>query len=61
MKYELNAPVAIAASGENGTIIGRAEYVHAEPCYLVRYKTADGRAVESWWTESALTPWPTQF
>lgn len=55
MKFELTTTVTIAASGEQGEVIGRAEYTHAEPSYLVRYKCADGRAVESWWTESSLT------
>jgi len=53
-KFKLNEPVTIAASGEQGIIIGRAEYVHSENSYLLRYKAADGRAQESWWTESAL-------
>lgn len=54
MKFELKQAVTISASGETGEVIGRAEYVHAEASYLVRYKCADGRAVESWWSESAL-------
>jgi hypothetical protein len=54
MKHDLKKTVTIVVSGETGEVIGRAEYVYAEPSYLVRYKDADGRAVESWWTESAL-------
>ncbi len=55
-KHELNAAVSIAVSGEQGAVIGRAEYSsYSEPQYLVRYKAADGRACEAWWTESALT------
>lgn len=54
MKYALKQTVTIAASGEQGEVIGRAEYTHCEPSYLVRYKCADGRAVESWWSETAL-------
>ena len=42
-------------SGEQGTIIGRAEYVFMENQYNLRYVAADGRAVEAWWGESALT------
>lgn len=53
-KFELKQQVTIAASGEQGTVIGRAEYVHCENSYYIRYKAADGRATESWWTESAL-------
>jgi hypothetical protein len=54
-KFNLNASVSIAASGEAGEVVGRAEYAVAENSYLVRYKAADGRAVEAWWSESALT------
>lgn len=54
MKYELDQTVSIAVSGEIGTIISRAEYVNKEPMYLIRYKCADGRAIEAWWDESAL-------
>lgn len=54
-KFRLGDEVAIAASGETGEVIGRAEYSNAEDGYLVRYKAGDGRATESWWGESALT------
>ncbi|MCA8045517.1 hypothetical protein [Burkholderia arboris] len=54
-QFELNANVTIAASGETGEVIGRAEYTASESSYLVRYRSADGRAVESWWGESALS------
>lgn len=53
--FELGATVAISVSGETGTIVGRAEYTAAANNYLVRYKTADGRATEAWWQEDALT------
>jgi hypothetical protein len=48
--------VRIVESQEFGTVIGRAEYDYAEPQYLVRYRAADGRAVELWWTQGALAP-----
>lgn len=54
MKFELKSKVRITASGESGEVIARAEYAYAEPSYLVRYVTGDGRATESWWTETAL-------
>jgi hypothetical protein len=54
LKFQLNDEVVIAASGEEGVVIGRAEYSYAEPSFLVRYKAGDGRAVEAWWTETAL-------
>jgi len=54
-KFELKQQVTITASGETGEVIGRAEYQTAENSYLIRYKCADGRAVEAWWTEYALS------
>ena len=56
LKFELKQQVSIAHSDERGTVIGRAEYAYAEPAYLIRYQAADGRAVEAWWSESALEP-----
>lgn len=52
--FDLDQTVTIAASGESGTIIGRAEYAHSENSYYIRYRAGDGRAVQSWWPESAL-------
>ncbi len=46
--------VEIVCSGEQGFIIGKASYSEGSAQALVRYKAADGRAVESWWNESAL-------
>jgi hypothetical protein len=46
--------VTLKLSGETGIVIGRAEYMDAEEGYLLRYKGADGRQVESWWTNSAI-------
>ncbi|MBB5444617.1 MULTISPECIES: hypothetical protein [unclassified Paraburkholderia] len=54
-KFQIGANVQIDASGEAGEIIGRAEYSTGENTYLMRYKSADGRAVESWWGESAIS------
>lgn len=54
-KFELMQNLAVSCSEEQGTVIGRAEYSQNENSYLLRYKAADGRAVESWWGESALT------
>jgi hypothetical protein len=59
-KFELNKPddnmptVRVVCSGEAGKVVGRAEYAIGEDAYLLRYKAGDGRAVESWWPESAL-------
>ncbi|MDN7488509.1 hypothetical protein QZM35_12445 [Burkholderia sp. AU45274] len=54
-KFSLGERVAIAESGESGSVHGRAEYSEAANNYYVRYVAADGRAVESWWSEGALT------
>jgi hypothetical protein len=54
-KFDLKQIVKITESEETGTIIGRAEYSTVPlPSYLLRYKAADGRATEQWWTEDAL-------
>lgn len=53
-KFNLSQPVVIAVSDEVGEVVGRAEYTTAENNYFVRYRSADGRAVEQWWPESAL-------
>jgi len=52
--FKLGDAVKITTSGESGVVIGRAEYTTCEPQMQVRYKTTDGRAIESWWTQSAL-------
>lgn len=54
-KFNLGQAVIIECSGETGQVLGRAEYLSGEQSYQVRYKAADGRAVEAWWGESALT------
>lgn len=52
--FHLKQVVKISESGETGTVIGRAEYITQESQYQIRYKSADGRAVEQWWGEGAL-------
>lgn len=54
-KFDLRQPVKLSVSGEEGEVIGRAEYSTTKVAsYLVRYKAADGRACEAWWSEDAL-------
>lgn len=55
MKFELSRTVRLIETAETGTVIARAEYLTAENSYLVRYRAADGRQVENWWGESAIT------
>jgi hypothetical protein len=52
--FELKQVVKITESDETGTVIARAEYTATENNYYLRYRAADGRAVEAWWPESAL-------
>lgn len=58
MKFKLDQRVAIAISGEQGTVVGQALYTDDGPRYMVRYKAANGCAEESWWAESALEAIP---
>jgi hypothetical protein len=53
--FGLGQEVTIINGSETGKVIGRAEYTTSENNYLVRYIAGDGRAVESWWGESALS------
>lgn len=53
-KFVLGERLVIDVSGEEGTVIGRAEYMGAENNYLLRYRAVTG-AVETWWAESALS------
>ena len=54
--YSLGDRVEIYCSGEAGEVIACAMYQTKKvPCYLIRYQAADGRAVEAWWDEDALT------
>lgn len=53
-KYKMLETVEIVVSGEKGEIVACASYANAENQYLIRYCAGDGRAVESWWSESAL-------
>lgn len=54
-RFDLGQTVTIDVSGEQGTVIGRAEYQNGEDQYQLRYRTADGRGLESWWADSALS------
>lgn len=53
-QFELGQQVAIATSGEHGTIKGRAEYTNTVNSYYLHYKAADGRACHAWWDEDTL-------
>jgi len=52
--YPLGTEVQIAVSSEAGIVVGRADYINQSRQYLIRYKAADGRGIESWWAEDAL-------
>ena len=54
MMLELGTKVQIKTSGEQGEVIGRAEYTVYPVAYLVRYRQTTGNATEQWWEESAI-------
>lgn len=56
MQFKLNDRVVIANGAEIGVVVGRSEHINAANNYLVRYVAGDGRAVEQWWAEDALSP-----
>jgi hypothetical protein len=56
--FNLGDWVSIRCSGEDGEVLGRAEYSRGERAYYIRYAAADGRATEAWWGESALVSEP---
>jgi hypothetical protein len=53
-KFNLGDGVRLLASGEAGTVKGRAEYAESQNAYYILYKAADGRQVRDWWGESDL-------
>lgn len=52
--FALEDHVKIKCSGEHGLVISRSDSISSEEQYLVRYRAADGRAVEAWWSGNAL-------
>ena len=54
-QFELGQQVKLTGSGEQGYVAGRAEYQDSPPSYFIRYRAADGRLTEAWWSGSALT------
>lgn len=53
--FKLGDAVKLSLSDERGEVVGRAHYSNMNPQYLVRYKAGDGRQVEAWIAEDALT------
>jgi hypothetical protein len=51
---EIGQRVELVESGEQGKIVGRAEFAEDAETYYVQYKAADGRLTRSWWPASAL-------
>jgi hypothetical protein len=54
-KFQIGQLVKIDISGEEGQVIGRAEYLATPPQYFVLFKAADGRAVTAWWEADFLS------
>lgn len=55
-KHSLGQAVKVTISGESGSVKARAEYNSGPNQYLIHYLAADGRAVDSWFEESELSP-----
>lgn len=53
-EFSLNQEVKIKCSGETGEVTQRLERENKSQAYYVRYRAADGRAVEEWWDSTAL-------
>ncbi|WP_267355702.1 MULTISPECIES: hypothetical protein [unclassified Methylobacterium] len=53
-QFELGQQVKLIGSAEQGYVSGRADYLESAPSYFVRYRAADGRLTEAWWSGSAL-------
>lgn len=51
LKFKLGQQVQIKVSSEVGEVVGHAEYLATENTYYLRYKSADGRAVQAWWDD----------
>ena len=48
-KFNIGDRVKLTESGEEGVVIGRAEYRYATDSFLILYKSGCGRQVENWW------------
>ena len=53
-EFRLGQEVRLVGSAEYGKVIARAEYLHGENQFYVRYRAGDGRLTEAWWGASAL-------
>lgn len=53
-QFGLGEFAEIACSGERGQVVARSESLNGRDQFLLRYKAADGRAVEAWWSGDAL-------
>ena len=54
--FGLRQRVRLTESGEEGIIIARMDDAEAVSKYHIRYRAADGRQVEDWWSEATLEP-----
>lgn len=46
-----------AGNVEEGTVVGRSEYIDAPPSYLVSYRDGSGNDREEWFVERRLATW----
>jgi hypothetical protein len=54
-RFGMNQRVRLNMSGESGVVIGAATFANHSDQYQVRYVASDGRQVEQWWDEDALS------
>ncbi len=59
-KLKLKQKAKIEISGEEGVVIGRAEYSASKPQYLIHFKAAEGRACTAWYEADFLVPVDTE-
>jgi len=52
--FSMGQDVVIAATGEEGVVRGRGEFIHSPHQYLLAYRTALGTYAETWIAEDLL-------
>lgn len=57
-EFDMGDTVHIKVSGEQGQVIGRADYKHDQNYFQIRYRTSNGTATTRWWGADALLKIP---
>lgn len=53
-EFDLGDTARIKVSGEQGEVIGRADYKHDQNYFQIRYEAANGTATTKYWGADAL-------